>query len=184
MKIVQKIKFSVVLITLFSFSNVFSQETPSKMPIDENTGKITYKEVVQEEGSRNELFNRAIEWINKEYKNPVAVTRVRNPATGTIDIVHRIDLTFDNKGVAESAGYVEYFFKIELKEGRYRYIVTDFTKREVSRMPIEKWLDTSATDYSPQMANYLNQIDKFTKELTNSLKEGMKPAVKKVIEDW
>ena len=47
------------------------------MPVDPDTKLITYKEVVTVTGTPAELFNRAIEWINKQYKNPADATKVR-----------------------------------------------------------------------------------------------------------
>ena len=40
------------------------------MPIDEETKKICYTQVVEVKGTMNELYRRAIEWFNKQYKNP------------------------------------------------------------------------------------------------------------------
>ena len=42
---------------------------PPLMPIDTITKQITYREVVQVEGTKDVLFDRAMEWIKKQYKN-------------------------------------------------------------------------------------------------------------------
>jgi hypothetical protein len=173
----------IILFSLFSISSR-AQETAPKMPVDEETKLITYKEVVNIEGTKQELFNRAIEWINKTYKNPADVTKVRNPETGLIELIHRIEINYEDKGVSRPGGLVDYLLRIELKEGRYRYTFTNFNFKQTSRVPIEKWLDKTDKAYSPLMENYLFQVDKSTHDLIESLKKGMQPPVKKKADEW
>jgi len=161
-----------------------AQEIIPQLPIDPDTKLITYKEVVTETGTKAEFFNRAIEWINKQYKNPADATKVRNPETGLIDIIHRIELTYEEKGLTRPAGTVDYSFKIELKEGRYRYTITNFTYRQASRVPLEKWMDKKDKAYSPAWDDYLKQVDEFTRKLIESLKLGMKPPPEKKPDEW
>jgi len=161
-----------------------AQEVAPQLPVDEETKLITYKEVVQQEGTKSDLFNRAVEWINKTYKNPADVTKVRNPETGLIELIHRIELAYDEKGVNRSGGIIDYTLRIEMKEGRYRYTFTNFNLKQTSRVPIEKWLDKSDKAYTSSWDNYLFQVDKATRELIESLKKGMQPPVKKKIDEW
>jgi len=161
-----------------------AQENSLNLPVDEETKLITYREVVLQEGSKLELFNRAIEWINKEYKNPADVTKVRNPETGLIELIHRIDLSYDEKGVSRSGGIVDYTLKLELKDERYRYTFTNFNLKQASRVPIERWMDKSDKAYTPSWDLYLSQVDKHTKAVAESLKKGMQPPVAKKADDW
>lgn len=156
----------------------------ASLPVDPETKLITYKEVVQQEGNKLDLFNRAIEWINKTYKNPADVTKVRNPETGLVELIHRIELTYDEKGVTRSGGIVDYTLKLEMREGRYRYTITNFNLKQASRVPIEKWMDKSDRAYVPAWDLYLQQVDSFTKELIISLKQGMQPPVQKKEDTW
>lgn len=175
---------SILLFTALTVTLVRAQGTTSSLPIDEDTKLITYKEVVQQTGTKTELFNRAIEWINKNYKNPADVTKVRNPETGLIELIHRIELNYDEKGVTRSAGIVDYTLRLELKDGRYRYTFTNFNLKQASRVPIEKWLDKSDKAYVPAWDNYLAQVDAFTKTLIESLKKGMEPPAAKKVDEW
>jgi hypothetical protein len=178
-----KILLPALLATILTL-NSYSQEITPPLPVDPDSKLITYKEVVQQEGSKLDLFNRAIEWINKTYKNPADVTKVRNPETGLIELIHRIELTFDEKGVTRAAGIVDYTLKLEMKEGRYRYTITNFNLKQASRVPIEKWLDKTDKAYTPAWDNYLAQVDEHTKKLIESLKKGMEPPVQKKADDW
>jgi hypothetical protein len=96
------------LILMLSGLSLKAQEVSPVIPVDQDTKLITYKEVVTVTGNPGELFNRAIGWINKQYKNPADATKVRNPATDLIEIVHRIELMKDDNGVTRPAGIVDY----------------------------------------------------------------------------
>lgn len=176
------LKVCIAFLAILGIVNIAHAQTD--LPIDADTKLITYKEVVNVEGTKVELFNRAIEWVNKQYKNPTEATKVRDPQTGLIEILHRIELTFDEKGVTRSAGIVEYSMKIELKEGRYRYTITNYTYKQASRVPVEKWLDKSDKAYNPAWDNYLNQIHSFSLKLIDGLKQGMLPPAPKKVDEW
>ena len=174
------------LVILFIFNNVFCQEDiKSNFPIDIETQLITYQEVVKEEGTKDELFNRCINWLNNFYNNPVSVTKVRDNKTGKIKGNHRFRIYyFDKDGNKLDGGMVLYSFVIELKDGRYRYTITDFVLKKTSRYSVEKWFDKSDPAYNPQWNKYLEQIADFVAGWTENLKMKMKPAPKKVEEEW
>ncbi|MEI6060155.1 MAG: DUF4468 domain-containing protein [Bacteroidota bacterium] len=181
-----KISISTILlpVLMFAYTGSKAQDITPSIPVDPETKLITYKEVVSVTGTHAELFNRAIEWVNKQYKNPTVVTKVRNPATGLIEILHRIELTNDASGVTLLSGIVDYTLKIELKEDKYRYTISGFNYKSASRDPIEHWLDKTDKAYSPVWDNYLKQVDAYSRKLIDSLKLGMQPpaAIKK--DEW
>jgi hypothetical protein len=179
-----KTAFTGICIFLLSFATVKAQNAEIVLPIDPDTRLITYKEVVNVPGTPAELFNRAIESINKLYKNPADATKVRNPATGLIEIIHRFEITKEDKGVTLIAGIIDYSMKIELKDGRYRYTITNFCIRDASRQPIEKWLDKTDKLYQPIWESYLKQVDDAARKLIEGLKAGMLPPVPKKVDEW
>lgn len=83
-------------------------------------------------------------------------------------------------GQKVDAGTVQYEFKLEFKDGRYRYTLGDFVLRQNSAIPTEKWLNAS----DPESKSYLKQLDNFAQDWIKSLKEGMKPVVVKKEEEW
>jgi hypothetical protein len=147
------------------------------MPVDEDTGLITYKEVVEEPGSKDTLYNRGASWLATFYANPWDAAKVRDQSTGVIRIQHQFKIyDYDELGAKTEAGMILYNAKIEFKENRYRIVVDNFVLKQLSRYPVEKWLDKSAPDYNLKWENYLAQIDSFARnELIKSLKEKMKP---------
>lgn len=162
-----------------------AQEAVPAMPVNSETNLISYQEVIMVDGLQKELFNRAIEWINVNYKNPADVTKVRNPESGLIEIFHRFFLDrIDNKGNKVPAGIVVYTLRIEMKDGRFRYTITDMSLKQSSRYPIERWLDKTDKAYNPNYELYLSQVDKQVKVLIESLKKGMLPGIQKKKDVW
>lgn len=172
---------TTLILLLIAFSISLVAQNNSALPIDEETGLITYQEVVEEEGTKKEYFNRAIGWINGFYKNPVDVTKTRDPESGIIKGIHRFKIKNTGEdGNTTDAGVVQYQFVLQFKEGRYRYTLDEFVLRQSSKIPAEKWLNKS----DPQSKSYLKQIDKFAKDWIESIKEGMKPKVEKNDDEW
>jgi hypothetical protein len=176
-----------ILIVAFGLLTASAQEEASLiMPLDEVTGLITYKELVNEEGSKDTLFNRCSSWLHTFYANPWEATKVRDQASGIIKIQHQFRVyDYDDLGNKQDAGMILYNAKIEFKENRYRITVDNFVLKLVSRYPVEKWLDTNAPDYDVKWKSYLRQIDSFVRiELIKSLKEKMKPGQEIKEEKW
>jgi hypothetical protein len=175
-----RIVFSVLFVTI-SILSAFAQ---NEIPVDETTGLITYKEVVEEQGTKDELYNRGASWLHTFYVNPWEVAKVRDQSTGLIKIQHQFRLDeYDDKGNKLVGKTILYSARIEFKDGRYRYVIDNFVLKEMSRYPVEKWLDKKAPDYNPKWDVYLGQIDAYVRdELVKSLKENMKPP-KEVKED-
>lgn len=170
----------LLLISILLTTGLLSAQT-NVMPVDDETGLITYQEVVEGEGDKESFFNSAVGWINSFYANPVNVTKTRNPESGLIKGLHRFKLkNTDADGLKTDAGTVQYEFTLEFKEGRYRYTLTDFVLRQASRIPVEKWLNTT----DPQSKSYLKQLDDFAKSWISSLKAGMLPEVEKTDDEW
>lgn len=161
-----------------------AQEAGPVLPVNPETKLITYQEVVKVEGSQKELFNRAIAWINVNYKNPSDVTKVRNPENGLIEIFHRFDLHRIDQGTKIDACIVVYTLRLELKDGRYRYKLSDMSMKQSSRYPIERWLDKTDKAYNPNYQLYLSQVDADVKVLIESLKKGMLPGIPKKEDTW
>lgn len=180
---------SVIILSLSMIAALAQQDTEvsgMSYPIDEATGLITYKEVVQEPGIKDTLFNRGAAWLHTFYSNPWDAAKTRDQSTGLIRIQHQFRIyDFGPDGSKTDAGMILYSAKIEFKDDRYRVQIDNFVYKQISRYPVEKWLDKSAPDYNPKWESYLAQIDFFARtELIGSLKKGMKPGKQFKEEDW
>ena len=181
MKNIRIIVTCLVLVLVFT-RHGYSQT--SIVPVDEDTKLITYKEVVEQEGDVEKLYNTAIAWVNANYKNPAEATRVRDPNNGKLEIRHSFKVyNTDAKGVKTDAYIINYTLKMEFKPGKYRYTVTDFTVAAVSKYPLERWLNKTDPQYTPACDGYLTQVNTTITDLITSLKKGMVPKVVKK-DDW
>ena len=155
------------------------------MPIDENTNLVSYREVRQMAGSSEVLYERALKWANKYYKNPMAVIKKSDKQSGIIECVSNIPIyTLDKDGKTRvNAGYVYYPLTIEARENRYRFTITNLYKKESAQFPIEKWLDTSRPEWTAVRYDHLHQIDEFVRNLMEEIEAGMQPE-KIVVDEW
>jgi hypothetical protein len=161
------------------------QAAPVSLPVDPETNKILYRAVVEEKGGPEYLYNKAVEWFSYYYRNPISVFTVQDKVNGRIEGIGRMNIYYqDEKAeVRRDAGLITYQIKIELKENKYRYTLTDFNLKTASRSPVEKWMNRSDPAYDPRWDLYLYQIDTTMQRLVSTLKDKMKPVVKKT-DEW
>lgn len=70
--------FLFILFTAFMVSLSAQKNEPlvvPDMPIDENTKLITFQERVDEKGTPQELYDRAMVWVKQYYKNTIRHNR-------------------------------------------------------------------------------------------------------------
>jgi len=164
---------------------LFAQDMKPIIPIDGETNKIKFQESVDEKGSKDELFNRSINWLNKTYKDPVRITSIRDIETGKIEGKHRFRIYYwDEDSVKHQGGTINYTFIVQFKENKYRYTIENLLLKSQTNLPIEKWLDKSDPAYNKQWDSYLQQIADFVNNWGENLKELMKPEPEKAEDDW
>lgn len=161
---------------------------PGKFPIDVSTRLISYIEVVQVPGvETKEMMARGLKWFNTYYKNPSDVIREVDSLRGKIvgKARFRIYKPSDKKGVEMDGGNVEYTISLNLKDGKYRYIVTDINWKQTSYYPVERWLDTTSQTYvKAYYPSYLEQMDTQIHEVLKNLETFMKTSPVKKNDDW
>jgi len=177
----------ILLTILFSGSSLYGQQAgPSKMPIDEVTRLVSYKEVVNvPQVSKKELQQRAFIWANEYYKNPSDVIRERDTVGGKMVCKARLKIKneADKKGIITEAGLIEYTLTLEFKDNRYRYVITDINWKQKSYFPVEKWMKADEPGYQPSYPYYLEQTEQLMKQLIKDLQKGMGQALVKPQKD-
>ncbi|MFH1161072.1 MAG: DUF4468 domain-containing protein, partial [bacterium] len=127
---------------------------------------------------------KAMEWFNYYYPNPTSLFNVQDKVNGKLEGTGRMNIYFtDKSGTKITGGQVLYTIRLEFKDNRYRYTLTDFNLKTTSRYPLEKWLDKADPAYNPQWDSYLYQIDTTMQRLVSSLKEKMQPVETKK-DEW
>lgn len=156
------------------------------MKLDPKTNLITYSEVPEVPGTKDELFDRAMKWGGNQYKNFAEKLRKQDKDAGEIEIFARFPFyAYDKKGnkTTSRQGLAQYTLTIMFKDGRYKYTVTDLNFKAKSYQALEQWLDRE----DPNARNhsfYLTDIDAEIQETIKSLKEAMASASEKGEDDW
>jgi hypothetical protein len=154
------------------------------VPLDAE-GKITWQGVTEvKNAGKDSLYVKAIAWINKQFPNPSSVTTTRSPETGMLEGSYSIRLTDDHKGTRVPSQTVTYKFKLEFREGRFRYTFTEFNLKATSRFPLERWLDKNGPYYDPKNRDYLLQIKAHMEELIKSLTDFMTKPTPSSNDEW
>lgn len=156
------------------------------MKVDAKTNLITYSEVPEVPGTKDELFDRAMKWGGGHYKNFAEKLRKQDKAVGSMEIFARFPFyAYDKKGnkTTSRQGLAQYTLTIMFKDGRYKYTVTDLNFKATSYQPLEAWLDRE----DPNARNhsfYLTDIDAEIVKTINSLKKAMASADAASEDDW
>jgi len=101
-------------------------------PLDARTQRITYEGVVPVPGaSQAVLYERARAWVTQTYNLQNAEITTQDPATGQLVLrgTRLVNLRNTYNGVLRSsyAGVVHHTLSIYVKDGRYKYVLTDLT---------------------------------------------------------
>jgi hypothetical protein len=172
----------LLLTGYFSFSQNITHAPD--MPIDQDSKLIMYRDVVNQEGNKDVLYDRGAGWFSSYYKSPSSVLKIQDKVNGKIEGTGRFFISYvDDQGTKRDGGIIQYTIRLELKDNKYRYTLTDFNLKAASRFPLEKWLNKSDPAYNPQWDSYLYQVDTTMTSLVKNLKEGMKPKVIKK-DEW
>ncbi len=179
--------FSFILILMAISARVLAQQQVQSpnLPTDPESKKIMYRAVVEQEGTPAYLYDKAIEWFGYYYLNPQSIYAVQDKVNGKVEGLGRLKIYYmdEKAGVRRDAGLVVYQIKMEFKENKYRYTLTDFNLKGTSRFPIEKWMNKTDPAYNPNWDLYLFQVDTTMQRLISTLKEKMKPVVLKK-DEW
>ena len=125
-------KIIVVLVAVFACLATFAQKTTEipeapYLPIDERTNLVTYQDVVKQEGTPKVLYDRAMDWVKKYYKNTAEVIKSADPEKCVINMRSSVRIFYKDKdGTMRFKNIVYYNFKLECRDNRYRYTITDF----------------------------------------------------------
>jgi hypothetical protein len=177
----KKYFISALLLMYFSFTAISQQTsvTAPKYKIDTVSKKITYTEVIDQAGTKDTLYNRAIHWCGIYFKNLNNVTVMDKPS-GKVS-GHYSFKVFDKPGkdsIKVPVATVNFNFSIDIKDNKYRYKITDFSKSSTPAFPIEHWIDKTDAAYNPAWDYYFAQVEKYMQGFIKSMKKGMKEAVK------
>lgn len=182
----KKISFIIALFIAISASAQKTAEaTMPSFPVDDETGLVTYTEVIQVPGVSNDsLYNLAMKWIKDFYKMPSQVIKSQDQAEGKIEIFHGFQVTRTEKNQTMKAGLIHYYLTLQFRDGRFKYTITKINLEGTKYFGIENWINDEKYAEDEYVPGYLTQIDEFMTRLIDSIDSDIRPKVKKEEEDW
>lgn len=181
-------KYLVVALAFLISVVAKAQTNTADLRTNTETGLAEWTSVEDMPGlSKDELYDRAMAWINTFYSNPAGMLKVQDKTKGEIEGKTRIRLNNkDKKGVVTpGGGFVDYTIKLYFKEGKYKYEITRVHWVQSSYYDVSRWLDKNQANYNEVNYNYyLQQVTDYMDDLENSLVTGMKKSTAKPKSDW
>lgn len=209
-------KIFLLSLSIFLFSVVNAQDTDlafnkKSIPLNDD-GKVSYTLVGEvPNATREQLYNQALSWIAEAFKNETGVIKLQDKDSGTIIVEGSTEEKYSVKtlGVLVPKKYYQNMqIEFNIKEGRYRMIVSSFTIENIaarvgksylpsSTNPIEKYYGQVPDSYTfgkltslerTQLFSaktILTTADKFAKATVSSVKSFMTHATNPVKkDDW
>lgn len=98
------------------------------LPLDPESKKITYTEVVEvPDAKKEDLYARGATWFAKSYGSSKAVLQLSDKEVGTLIGKAVTEVSFKNPPMGSRyGGIVNYTITVQVKEGKYKYTITDF----------------------------------------------------------
>ena len=162
----------------------FGQE--NSIPTNEKTGNAEFTDVIDVTGaSQAQLYNRALAWINAFYPNPSGTIKSQDSANSIEGKARfRVKLT-DKKGKTIGQSNVNYDFKIELKDGKYRYVIDRINWQQPSYFDITKWEKKDDPRYQEETYPiYIEQTLAYFDDLISNLEAAMEKTEEVESSDW
>jgi hypothetical protein len=115
-------KLIYILFALVSLvANAQSKKSDPSLPRNPKTGSIEYVDSASVRLTKNEIFNKANEWISTSYNSSKAITQLSNSETGRIILKPTIPVY----SIGSSIGHVNYTFIITCKDSVYTCSITN-----------------------------------------------------------
>lgn len=179
------ILLSLILVSSICYAEIIP--TP-QLPIDSTTNLITYSGVVKVDSllTKSMLFSKAREWFAKTYKSAKNVIQLEDSENGKIVGKALMQVYHKALGSNYDSGFINYTISIFVKDGRYKYEISNFYhtgqyvgngKRIDDYGPCEGMINTKlkvmGISYQPTFNYYLLQLDNNIHSLIMSLNDAM-----------
>ena len=167
--------FLLVFVAQISFAQKNAPVAPVVLPVDSITKLITYEGVLEARASAPMPCTSARSPGSAAFTKP----RRSDPRNDSIKLKitgkprFKIYNAPDKTGLKTEAGLVQYTITLAVKDGRFRYELTEFNWKQLSYYPCERWMDTKSQTYLPVYNDYLTQVDGYVKDLVAKLHEAM-----------
>lgn len=125
----------IILALLLSTGSCFAQEESNyptkqkkvKMPV-EHSYQIRLESIDSVQGTKDELFVKANEWIAVTFKSANAVIQLKDKEAGKLIAKGQMDIPI-KAGIFKTDLNVQFTISIETRDGRYRFVISDFSTK-------------------------------------------------------
>jgi len=171
------------LLTVISFS--IKAQNEWVVPYNAEKKTIIYEEVIQVNNvSKDDLYKRAIEWINTYFTGGANKISEKDAVNGFIKLKDRTTIFRMEKKTKVVDVVIDYNIEIYLKEGKFKFIVYNFRNFQGSTSPgIEIWMDPSKCEKEKALERYTTLNTQVTQMLDN-LKQYMLTGSTKKDDNW
>lgn len=176
-------KTTLTLVLTLAYLSSFAQE--AQIPVNEETQLAEYTEVIEVAGSAANLYAQALTWINEFYPNPNGTISEKIEGE-SIEGKSRFKVKLtDKKGRTIAQSYVNYSFKLEFKENRYRYTIYKINWQQPSYFDVSRWEDKEHPRYEPKTyPDYVTQTVAYFESYIDALTTGVAKPAKEKKDDW
>lgn len=121
---------------VFAFYAIKSvAQFPVELPVSAETGLIEYQAVIEAEGkSQGQLFDLANEWFSYSFKSGKSVIDYSNKEAHKVIGKGYLPFKFFNRGDQS----IEFLIKLETKDGKLRYTITNCIYHQTSTPSLGK----------------------------------------------
>jgi len=185
-----KILSLVFLLYLFSIGQDTVNNNQPKSVDKDNTFLLEFTDVVSVDGTdKKELYKRAILWFAECFKNSNEVIQVKDQEAG--EIVGKGNFVYSHNTSIQACreGVINFTIKIYTKDGRYKYIISDFYHKAYNPSCSFGDLNT-AEEREKYLTNkkHLNKLIKKTRQTIETtiinLKDFMNRATESQKDNW
>jgi hypothetical protein len=171
----------IILLPLFSLAQ---EEVDWGVPYNKEKEAIIYEEVVSASGTKDELYDRSLAWISTYFTAGANKITSKNKAEGKIELKDRLIFYKMKKKTKVKDMIIDYNLTIWLKDGRFKYEITNFRAFQGSTSPhIEQWMQARYSDPETAKERFAKLNTEMLK-LTASMKEEIAKAAAKENDDW
>lgn len=188
--IIMKTPTFLLCFVLFLFVPFTGMGQEIVLPLNSETNLIEYSELVQIDSTTTQkaLYSRAKEWVAIAFKSAKDVIQMDDSENGIMILKGIIPIS---GGMYLADGKVDFTMKIQLKNGRYKYWITNFSHSSYKPGYSGGALENTkpACGSMSMMKKGWNQVkestDKYAQNIVQNLKSFMtKQSIDKKVENW
>jgi hypothetical protein len=145
----------------------------AQMPYDSAKGRVIYTEVVQVSGAptKDVIYTGIRAWFAQKYNSATHVLKMDDKENGTL-ICKAIDKVTPQLSLGGTVNFsVSYTLSIMIKDGRYKYEITEFQVDDKNR--IEEYLNPVNKRAAKLLNQIVEQTDNDMRALIASLKKSV-----------